>query len=385
MTRTIEFELEKFQTVPTTLIDPGTGVLYPTLNVELKKLFHHYFLAKYGNSFVDPGFYEYQNMMTAGPDWRFLKAGIGADKESKNNASNELGKAFARWFHSEHLGMVYFCPFEDVLDKINPDGSVWRKKEKGDLPDYVCGTSSTDVNLLEAKGRYRSVTFKTKEFHQFRAQIQRAQLLDAAKKPLQVKGFISVARWASEKTPRVNSKLLVEDPVTDGRPPSQDGYPLQVGLAMVTGHYASIFDKLELRLQAEAIRHHRPMPKYSSASRGIWECVSGPLSGHRFVGGIVSTPYIPPQIRFINEYDFKYEWHLFHQTSPFILERPATFFGLDERIFRQVIRVSGNRLDAANEIKPIIVPDETGSLSLLRDGSILGPVDYFRPVDIFRL
>jgi len=86
----------------------------------------------------------------------FKGAGIGVDTESKCNQSNELGKAFARWFLYTHFGLTYFCPFYDVLERINPDSSRWTKRVAGDLPDYVCGKSKDDVNLLEAKSRSES-------------------------------------------------------------------------------------------------------------------------------------------------------------------------------------------------------------------------------------
>ena len=40
---------------------------------------------------------------------------------------------------------------------------------------------------------------------------------------------------------------------------------------------------------------------------------------------------------------------------------------------------------AAEELVIADVPDETGSLSVLRDGTVLGPADYFEPVDVMEL
>jgi hypothetical protein len=209
-TRTIALALNKFPALPATLTDPATKAAVGTLPVGVKDLLHHHYLAKHGDDGLDDGVYENERRLTAGPDWRFRGAGIGIDTESRRNGSNEFGKAFARWFLATHFGFTYFCPFNEAMKGGNPDGSTWRRRSAGDLPDFVCGKGERDVNLLEAKGRYSSVTFRRKEFEEFRAQIERVQLIDPEGHALQVKGYISAARWATEATPRVRSQLLVE-------------------------------------------------------------------------------------------------------------------------------------------------------------------------------
>jgi hypothetical protein len=77
-------------------------------------LFHQYWLAKYGDE-PNGGTFEYIKQLSVGPEWRMRGAGIGADTESRRNISNELGKAFARWFMYTHLGHTYFCPFETAM------------------------------------------------------------------------------------------------------------------------------------------------------------------------------------------------------------------------------------------------------------------------------
>jgi hypothetical protein len=388
MTRTIELALNNFSTTPTTLVDPATNAPTVTLNVGVKALLHHCYRAKFGEGVEDTGVYEYEPRLSTGPDWRFRGSGIGADKEAKRNVSNELGKGFARWFHYEHMGFTYFCPFEDLLGRKNLDGSEWTRKEAGDLPDYVCGKNSRDVNLLEAKGRYRPLSFKTKEFAEFRAQIQRARLLDAQRKPLRVKGFISAARWATEETPGVRSKLLVEDPSTDGDAPGQEGYPQQVGLSMVVGHYAPVLDRLQLPVHADAIRRLRQVPNQTGAKRAIWACIAGALRGRRFVGGVLPDRFTRgwgPTWPFFEEVELQRIWHSVRHDSLFLLAPPMRFFGVEEVILRRVLAVAHRGIEAAENIEPAAVPDSTGSLSVHRDGTVLGPVDYFEPVGVLDL
>lgn len=382
MSRTIALKLNKFEIhkLPHSLL-ASNGVPVKTLVVELKKLFHHYFLAKYGGQVCDDGNYEYQRCLTSGPDWRFRNSGIGADKETKINASNELGKAFARWFHYEHLGFTYFCPLEKLLNR-NFDGLVWRRSGKGNLPDYVCGPDERGVNLLEAKGRYPSVTFEIDAFNKFRDQLKTVELRQDDI-PVAIKGFISVARWATEKNPNVQSTLLVEDPWTEGQPPGRGWTPGPIGLAMVLGHYASIFEHLRLHTYADAIREGRGLPRHQVSRAGLWECIRGPLAKRRFIGGLLNATPLWPFLPIHS--DFLHFWELWDQTSPFILAPPLQFAGLEEKVMEEVLAVGrlGPRTDRS--IAPVEVPEETGTLSLLRDGSVLGPAHYFAPIRVVEL
>ncbi len=380
MKRTISLSLNKFAEIPDSLRAGSTTL--KTISFDTKKLFHHYYIAKFGDSLEPPGSYEYERYLTDSNDWRFAGEGIGRDKEARRNASNELGKGFARWFHSEHLGFAYFCPLEDLIDIQNPDGSTWKRAAEGDLPDYVAGKDEHNVNLLEAKGRHTSTGFKTKAFEEFRNQIKRAKLVDSKGASLAVKGFISVARWATEKTPNVRSQLLVEDPWSEGRRLEPDEhFPEEVGRAMVLGHYAPIFNILQLPLHADAIRARRVISESLRIRRTIWRCNSGALENRRFVGGIPlydrTFHPLPPWIHYINEIAI-----LLRGRARRFLVPPQLFFGVEEVVFRIVTQALRRRSQERNQVPPPVnVPDELGVLSLLRDGTVIGPEDYFEPVD----
>lgn len=385
MNRTIKLQLNKFPKTPPALVDQRTGKAVPEVTVAVKKLLHHYFLAKYGDGGEDCREYEYERRITGGPDWRFKGEGIGVDKESKRNVSNELGKAFSRWFLDEYLGFTYFTPLEDLLERPNADGSRWTRRTKGDLPDYVCGKDATDLNILEAKGRYRSLSFSADAFQSFRQQVQRAQFLDGSGRAVQIKGFVGVARWATEATPKVRAKLLIEDPRTQGRPPGPDGYPRAAGQRMIWGHYGPIFDRMQLPVHAAALRNAVALPERTTAARGKWECVSGPLQGRRFIGGLLpdrATRLVEPWWPFFDEEGPRRVWQLIRRVSPFVLARPLRFFGIEEHVFNSVLSAIQGGVDTVHEIEQSDVPAQTQSLSLLRDGTVLGPADYFEPIGV---
>lgn len=370
--RTIELALSDFPSTPTTLLDEF-GKPATSITLSIKELFHHYWLAKYGDA-PRSNVFEYEAGLTAGPEWRMKGAGIGADTESRRNVSNELGKAFARWFLYTHLGHTYFCPFEIAMARSQAGpGHQWSRREPGDLPDYVCGTSSADINLLEAKGRYSSVTFDTKEFGDFRKQLGRARLCDAAGKEIAVKGFISAARWGTEDKPKVKSKLWIEDPWTDGE--RIDRYPGSVGTSMILGHYVSIFRRLQLPVIADSLQFGFPLSqRQTGARRGVWICRAGPLAGRKFVGGIIP-------IHGIDEYwPHHYDgW----ERNPFVLLPPMQFFGLEAATFATVIDAARSGTDGLLRLEPVGVPEPLGSISLLRDGSIRGPASYFEAIDVY--
>ncbi|CAM3188435.1 hypothetical protein [Janthinobacterium lividum] len=366
--RTIELALDQFPTIPNTLLDAGGGVL-KSLEVPLMDLFRHYWAAKYGDDLPKSSSFEYLSQITSGTDWRTKGRGIGSDTESKRNISNELGKAFARWFMYTHVGYTYFCPFSDAITRSKDGGPRWSRRTKGDLPDYVCGIDSRrGISLLEAKGRYSSVTFATKEFESFREQLGRACLHDANGVELAVKGFICAARWGTESQPRVNSKLWVEDPWTEGR--RTDSYPEEIGVSMVLGHYAAVYQKLQLPVIADSLRFAFPLRAAAARQRrGIWRCNAGPLAGREFVGGI-----IPPTGVIDGRFIIRNYWDV----DPFVLSPPLQFFGIERKRFHIIVRAAafqGNTVEL--DLDDIYIPENLGAISLLRDGTVLAPADYF--------
>lgn len=360
---------------PRSLCDSNGNEL-ASLEVNLTSLFHHYWASKY---LFEPSLFmqfEYASQITLGPDWRMGGDGIGVDKEAKRNVSNELGKAFARWFMATHLGHAYFCPFETAMKRsANGRGHSWMRREPGDLPDYVCGKNDTDINLLEAKGRYRSVNFNNAEFQIFRDQIHRAKLCDATGSEISVKGFISAARWATEETPRTKSKLWVEDPWTEGR--RVDEYPQDIGKSMVMGHYSSIFKRLQMPVVADCLEHGYDLDSRFQGERiGIWKCVAGPLKGNAYAGGLLARTI---DRNYLDQY---HDYYHHGKENKFYLISPTHFYGLALDIFTALIESLKYGGYSRDIIKPILPPENLGAISLLRDASVLGPGSYFELADI---
>ena len=369
--KTINLGISNFNIIPGTLSSYG-----PTpkkMELETKELFHHHWLTKYGTTIEDRGIYEYENCLASSMDWRHKGSGIGLDKESKRNVSNELAKAFTRWFLYTHEKLTYFAPFEHQGNSTYSSGHRWKRVEDGDLPDFVCGKGASDIRLAEAKGRYRSVSFSNKAFEDFRKQIKRVVLEDAAGNRTSVKGYVSACHWATEETPRTKTKLLVEDPNTDGEPPFHGLYPREIGHRMIALHYVSVLARLMLPAHAEALLQNVPISESIGQILLVWQVSLGPLRGKRFVGGLLPAQ---GQTACCN-----YMYWAMGRRSPF-LHPPATIFAVEESIFKQVMRVCHSGVDAANNISILEIPENfTSGMTVLRDGTLLAPNSYLRMVD----
>jgi hypothetical protein len=384
--KTVKLALNAFPTPPSSLAHSTSGQVLPEISVNLADLYHHYYLDSWGQVPPDPNpaHFEQTRYLLPCLEFRFSRQGMGAARTFKGNKSNELGQAFCRWFLSEHLGIDYIAHIEDVRDHgaLAAHGGVSIEtdvEEEGDGPDYFCASGPNQIFLAEAKGTRHAVGFSTKEFQRWREQFQRVTVKDAAGHPLIVKGFIVAMRWAMEDdSVKVATKLSAEDPETRGVRPVGEDRP---GLAFATKsiHYASSLQRLRLPLMSEALRRGFTIPNELRFSRIVWECVLPPFAKLRFVGGYFPEPggrELPWQMT---------EDGKITHTPPDPLRLDigsGTFFGIEEHTFNILIRAARNGSAEVGQLRPLegsLFVDS--SISLLRDGHVLGPIEFFRPVD----
>jgi hypothetical protein len=384
MERLLKLALNKFNEVPATLKHPASGAAVSEFNVNLASVYHHYYLDTHGcvPPDPDPAHFEPVRFLAATDDFRFLGNGLGVGTMVRRNRSSELGGAFCRMFLHDHLGITYFEHVERVLSKstgVPFNGLRLERTASGDIPDYLCASSPESVFLAEAKGRYDSISFKNKEFNRWRKQFTRVVLRDSAGEERPVKGFIVATRWATESGPSsVTSTLFAEDPVTSGNRPLSHEEALPLGREVVSRHYASIAAKLDQPILAAALSSRSIIPPELRLRAVVWELLLGPMKGRHFVGGYFSPPGKDLDIR---KEDERY---LFGSSNPFRLgSGRGTFFGLEESIFRAVVLAARSaqrlpRIPLFQEILPFY-----SAVSILRDGSILAPVELFAASDRF--
>ncbi|WP_207458928.1 hypothetical protein [Azospirillum sp. SYSU D00513] len=386
MLKTVKLSLNAFPGIPKSLRDPVKGDAASKIPVNLADLYHQYYLDSWGvrPPIPDPAHFEHVRYLLPCSDFRFSKQGLGIAKTFKGNKSNELGQAFCRWFLSEHLDIHYIAHLESVRDHgaLTDYGGVsvhTKENGEGDAPDYFCVSRDNNIYLAEAKGTRHAVGFKTKEFQAWRDQFNRVTVNDSQGEPAKVKGYIVAMRWAMETdSAKISTTLLAEDPETLGeRPLGSDS----LGLVFATKsiHYASSLQRLRQPLMAQALLRGFTIPEELQFQLVVWKCLLPPLDKLQFVGGYFpDSPGLPP-IKLTPEGQV-----IFHPADPFRLDiGSGTFFGIEKRTFKILAEATRTGPHAVAQLEPLEGSRfAESSLSLLRDGHILGPVDFFRPVEV---
>lgn len=382
MFRTIQVALNQFAPLPSSLCkgsDPTAAV--ETVNVDLAKLYHHYYEDKWGCAppNPDPTRFEHVQFLAATPDFRFSAGGLGVNKTGKSNTSNELGQASCRWFLSEFLDITYFAHFDDVCGHgaLNDYGGISISKQgEGLAPDYFCSRSASEVYLAEAKGDTQAINFGTKKFESWRKQFDCVEVCDAGGAKLSIKGFISGTRWAFESQPGVKSRISVEDPRTPGERSLGDLSPA-LASAITSIHYSKIAEKLRLHPLSAVLRTGVQFPPELSFRMVVWQFLVPPLQGKRFVGG-----YFPAEEgRLPIEID--QGRIIVRAADPLRLDvAGGTFFGVEESIFEKVM--TGAR-EGPRDMRDLPrlreIPFVDSSVSMLADGTAIAPVQMLMPVE----
>lgn len=383
MDKRLQLRLNNYAQIPRSLADLSNAAV-PTsdVSVDLAKLYHHLYLDSYGASppNPDPAYFEHARFMTSDYDFRLLGNGIGASTSARRSKSSELGQAFCRWFLHDHLGITYFAHISELLDRQGVrgiNGCSIKRIAAGDAPDYLCADDASGVYLAEAKGRYKSISFGSKAFSRWRDQFSRVLVLDAKGLPKSVKGHIVATRFATESdSARIKSTVYAEDPQSPGEG-QLEGDAAGNLAAVVTGlHYGRIAAKLNQPILATALRYGMGLPREVRVPVVLWKLGLDTRSDRLFVGGYYPGP----------SGESAFEFHGDEIRSrigdPLRLDAPkGTFVGVEAEVFRSV--VASCRFGETVTLR-IPQSEDVGRLysaiSMLRDGSVVGPVEFFTPV-----
>lgn len=389
MLKTVRLALNAFPSTPSSLVNPATGLAVPQVSVELADLYHQFYVDTYaeGPPDPDPAHFEHAHHLLPCQDFRFKWNGLGVNKTAKASASNRLGQAFCRWFLTTHLGIDFIAHIDDVRDHgaLRPFGGISVKTApgtEGDAPDYFCATGSNQVSLAEAKGTIKAVGFGTKAFQAWRDQFDRVEVRDQAGMLLTVKGVIVATRWAFETdSTAIRTTLSAEDPETPGQRPLGDDSP-GLAYAIKALNYSASLRRLRQPLLAAALQAGVRIQPDLAFNATVWESFWPPLKGLRFVGG-----YFPKGPGSVLPYSLDGGKLIHTPPDPLRLDiSSGTFVGIEEEIFRTLAdaaRVGPSRI---SELRPIERrPVGYSGISLLGDGHVIGPIDFFVPVEAITL
>jgi hypothetical protein len=382
MERVLGLALSNYMVIPHALrAEPLKNEAAASVTVDLANLFHHYYLDSFGTAppQPDPVQFEHVRFLLPCSEFRFQGQGLGISPAIKRSRSTELGQAFCRWFLHNCLNITYFAHMEHVLDRQLHrafEGCKIVRSAAGDAPDYFCAENVNRVYLAEAKGRYSAISFTSQEFTAWRKQFERVQFLDHTGLPRSIKGHIVATRFATERNSnRVRSGIWAEDPNSPGEGPASEPGLGELGRAVISLHYGEIARKLSQPVLAAALTTGVPLPEELTVLGVAWRVLAGPLAGRRFIGGYFSEDDRVPVPRENNGRVF------FVRPDRLRLDRPShAFFGVEEDIFKQVVRFARSQSQLIQEISLF---DEISSFysgfSVLRDGSAMGPLDWFSP------
>lgn len=383
MDKKIRLELNEYDPIPPSLCQShAPDVPCDELSVDLAKLYHHYYLDTYGRlpPSPDPTQFEHLRFLMPASSFRFLGNGLGSSTSARRSKSTELGQAFCRWFLHEHLDITYFAHVGELMDRQDVRGIAGCKLEriaKGDTPDYLCAKSASSIYLGEAKGRYSSVSFKTKEFEDWRKQFTRVHVLDATGAVRRVKGHIVATRFATEEdSPRIQSTIFAEDPYTEGERGLDELASQSLALAVIGIHYSHIAEKLNQPLLAAALWNGISLPNEILVPTILWRLNLDTVKERLFVGGYYPGPTGE------SAFSIKDGGLRQLQADPFRLDQPTgTFVGVEASVFRSLVASCRSSGIVGPQLPRLEVGERIYSaISLLRDGSVIGPVEFFTPV-----
>lgn len=377
MNKTIRIALNEFPVLPASLrstLNPAQAT--DEVEIDLSRLFHHFYLDTQGHAPPNPDAAQFHHLTLLAPtkDFRARGKGFGSHAAYKAHVANELGQAFCRWLLYEHLDVTYFAHMEHVLDRgvqAAYGNTRVERVQAGDAPDYLCADGSGEVYLAEAKGRTSPVSFGNANFESWRKQFDRVVVKDASNVQRSIKGFIVATRFATEANTKLKSTVFAEDPATSGEGPLRDDRSLHAIAKSL--HYAEVAAKLRQPILSAALMTGVPVPEEILFPAMVWELVMPPYDGMRFVGGYFPGPdgIAPIQINggklvFLPENPLRLDY------------ASGTFVGVEEKVFQAICDAA--RTGRSEEVQPLAEPVFFYSaISFLRDGSIMGPVDFFRP------
>lgn len=381
MEKIVALALNRFPVVPHSLREaPQANAARGELAVPLASLYHHYYLNSHGKvpPNPDPAQFEHLQFLLPSNDFRVQGDGIGPPPASGVTVPMSWVMHSAVGFCTIILNITYFAHMEVLRRSLHRAfaGRHVERTSAGDTPDYFCAESVDKIFLSEAKGRYSSVNFGSAEFASWRAQFNRVVLKDRAGYARSVKGFIVATRFATETKPTIRTTLFAEDPQTPGDGPLSVEDGLQLGATLISAHYGEIAAKLNQPILASALSNGFAVPDEIRFPVTIWTLQMEPLRGVRFVGGYYPSAEGSLPVR---EVDGRI---IFDLADPLRLDvGRGTFFGVEEKIFQQVVGVARGGTSLAPQIGRFeqIEPFYSG-ISVLRDGSVIGPVEFFLPV-----
>lgn len=378
MNRRIQFRLNNVTPTPATLrLEPAVDVPASELDVNLGQLFLQYYFDSYpaGPPNPDPSRFEYLQLISSDPDFRFHAFVAEASLIKRRSLSAEIGQAFCRLMLHDHFGVSYFAHMNDVIGK-SFEGMRIDRASSGDIPDYLYTKKITEPLIAEAKGRFSAIGFDTSAFEEWRQQFTRIRILDRDKQPRSAKGFIVATRFVTgSNSGKTLAATYIEDPATEGEPLNAEQQSA-LARSVTAIHYARIFTKLDLTLFASALTLGFVLTRQLTFQIPVWICATLPFLGKKYIGGYYQTTAGPTPTLTERGWQFPSQLGAGH----------AVFVGLDASIASHVVAAArGDWRALDNIVSPLPEGARSSEFAWLSDGTVAAPLTYFLPAGAMTL
>jgi hypothetical protein len=391
MIKTIRFDTNNFPNLPASLCQPTTGTPLDEIDVDIDEFCHVVWEDSFGPvPTPNPAVASLMAVLTTAPAFEFAGAGPGINTETRRSESNKYGRGFCRWLLYKHVNLTYFATINDLIARGFPAPlNNWKisKIRGGDSPDYFCSDNGTTIALGEAKGRLSSITWTApKQFPEWRNQFNYVEIRDGVNVVQKLKGYIIATQMKCSTQTKTQSKIFAEDPITRGDLDltPDNAAALQRGIAAC--HYGDVLTRLGLPVHSAYLRLGATLKEPLNRQAMQWECLIPALQGRRFIGVAyppTGFPVFSPlfwNAPFLSSPFFDAPLRYFNPMVPHF-----TFFGLESSVFKAVIEATHSGLASLARAEQLVVPPMPDGTSVLRDGTLLCPLDFMRrdqPIDV---
>lgn len=340
--RKISVEFNKFKNVPSKLANSSNATKFRNeIEIDLDELSRMYIIEEldmFSSTCSSSDYIDLRLLRKNTNLFKFQLGHPGSSKDSRKERSRVIGQTIMRYFLHEFLDAKFVVHVSTFLNKSlgsHFGGYQLIRTKDGDTPDFICASNSSDIFLAEAKGRRVHKVFSDVIFKNARNQFKRVKL-EKNGKTISLDGYIGVFIIANENNKLYNSKLLVEDPATEGEQFIESSELFNL---VKMGHYSELLNMLGLDFIAQSLLGINRIVE----DKLPFNVYSNKLDSREYIGIFLSNLRVIFPFRPYFELDDPYfNWNKMNSKH---------FIGLDRELFEIILRIARGNIQAIDEIK----------------------------------
>jgi hypothetical protein len=344
--RKISVDYNKFIAPPAKLADPTDPKKYKSeVEIDLNELSRQYIIEEFDEHLTTCSASDYIDLRFLRKTtnlFKFRGGHPGSAKDSRKERSRVMGQTMTRYFLHEFLNAKYVANVSTFLNKdLGSKFGNYKliRTKDGDTPDFICANNSSDIFLAEAKGRRTDKTFSDPVFTNARNQFKRVKI-EKGGKAISLDGYIGVFIIANENNGLYNSKLLLEDPATEGEAFIESNDLLNL---VKMGHYCELLTKMGLGFIGESLLSN---DSKLFEDKFPFQIFTYKGDSQEYIGMFLSPQF--QEDRFFHPIFFdRGDRYL----NSYLKRSSKYFIGINRQIFETLLSVARGNTQAINEIK----------------------------------